>query len=77
MAHMQAAGGAVAGKNHFFHDVLLYFAGRRLALSVFAPQIHLIPLLALRATSPGRGSLSKGEALAMRKTFRFYQGLPL
>ena len=29
------------------------------------------------ATSPGRGSLSKGEALAMRKTFRFYQGLPL
>ena len=41
MAHMQAAGGTVAGQNDFFHDVLLYFAGRRLALSVFAPQIHL------------------------------------
>ena len=41
VAHMQAAGGAVAGQNDFFHDVLLYFAGRRLALSVFAPQIHL------------------------------------
>lgn len=34
-----------------------------LALSVFAPQIHLIPLLALRATSPGRGSLSHGGRL--------------
>ena len=41
VAHMQAAGGAVAGQNDLFHDVLLYFAGRRLALSVFAPQIHL------------------------------------
>jgi hypothetical protein len=35
-----------------------------LALSVFASQSHLVPLLALRATSPDRGSLSKGEALA-------------
>lgn len=34
-----------------------------LALSVFAPQIHLVPLLSLtRHLPPAVGSLSKGEA---------------